>query len=359
MDFILNGGSKIQSEIDAAIKNGKREIFIEGNYEIEKAVVIPSHFTVILGNCHLRLQDDSFTNIFTNTATVGEDRTSKARDCDIHIIGRGHAVLDGGKFNGLTERNCRERGMSMTVNNLILLSNLEDFSITGVHLCNQRHWAVNLVHCAFGVVRDIDVLADDEILYVDGERDYEIDYRGLCRNHLPMLRNADGIDLRHGCHDILVENITGFTEDDTVALTALPGGKLSVTDLPTDLYNITVRNVRSSSWCANIRLLNQGGVKLYNILIDGVTDTSKDSTHMNRGLFGIRIGDKRLYSTRHSTPDETYNIVVRNVFSRAETIVDMAGSITNCTVENIYGFDGYTKKIENAAELFGKCKIEE
>ena len=29
--------------------------------------------------------------------------------------------------------------------------------------------------------------------------------------------NADGIDIRRGCRDIVIENITGFTEDDTVA----------------------------------------------------------------------------------------------------------------------------------------------
>ena len=359
--FTENGAKLIQESINKAIAEGRTQLVITGNYEIEEAIVLPSNFTVILEDCHLRQKTGVYANIFTNSATREERKNPKERDTGIHILGRGRAILDGGEFNGLTERNASELGIPMYKNNLILFTNLDGFSITGIHLCNQRHWSVNLAYCSNGLIRDIDILADDGVLYADGERDFEIDYRGLCHKHLDMMRNADGIDLRAGCHDILIENISGFTEDDTIALTALPGdvAKWGGEGASSDLYNVTVRNIRSSSWCALIRLLNQGGVKLYNIIIDGVFDTSKNSSHMNRGLFGVRIGDRRLYSTRHSTAEETYNITVRNVISRAVTLVDLAGSITNCRIENVLGFDGYTTKIENNAELFGEVKIED
>lgn len=359
--FIANGAELIQKSIDMAVAEGKNEVVITGNYEIEEAIVLPSRVTVILEDCHLRLKSGVYSNVFINSANKEERTDPIFCDTDIHIIGRGRAILDGGEFNGLTERNASELGIPMYKNNLILFTNLDGFSITGIHLCNQRHWSVNLAYCSNGLIRDIDISADDGVLYADGERDFEIDYIGLCHKHLDMMRNADGIDLRAGCHDILIENISGFTEDDTVALTALPADvtKWGSEGASSDLYNVTVRNIRSSSWCALIRLLNQGGVKLYNILIDGVFDTSRNSSHMNRGLFGVRIGDRRLYSTRHSTPEETFNITVRNVFSRAQTLIDLAGSITNCSIENIFGFDGYTTKIENNAELFGTVKIEE
>ncbi len=360
--FIENGAAIIQQEIDTAVKEGRHEITVTGNYEIEEAIVIPSHFTVRLKDCHLRQKDGVYANVFTNASTVQEERTVAKRDYGIRIIGEGYAVLDGGEFNGLTERNWREKGISMQKNHLIFFTNLENFVISGLHLMNQRYWSVNLTYCSHGEVKDIEITADDSILYVDGERNCETNYRDLCHNHLPMLRNADGIDVRLGCHDISIENITGFTEDDTVAITGLPGkipSPYAVEGLSSDIYNITVRNIRSSSWCAIIRLLNQGGIKLYNVLVDGVVDTSKGSEHMNRGLFGVRIGDRRLYSTRHSTSDETYNIVVRNVFSRAETLVDLAGAINGCVVENVFGFDGFGKRIENNAELFGSVRIEE
>jgi hypothetical protein len=47
------------------------------------------------------------------------------------------------------------------------------------------------------------------------------------------------------------------------------------------------------------------------------------------------------------------------VFSRAENIINLAGSITNCTIENINGFDNFGTKIINTAKLFGNSKIEE
>ena len=358
--FKEGGAEIISAAIESAIASGRSEAVITGNYDIERAIILPSDFTLILRDCHLRQKEGTFDNIFTNRKTLFPGENVEGEH-GVRILGIGRAILDGGVFNGLNERNSKELGIPMRKNSLIFFADVHDFAITGLQLKNQRYWSVNLVGCSRGVVRDIDITADDSVLYIDGERDYSVGYRDLCSKHLPMMRNADGIDIRLGCHDILIENITGFTEDDTVALTALPdSSRIFIPEgRSTDLYNITVRNIKSSSWCAIIRLLNQGGIKLYNVLIDGVTDTSKDSPHMNRGLFGVRIGDRRLYSTRHSTEDETYNIVVRNVFSRAETVVDMAGSIKNCTVENIYPFDGAKVKIENNAELFGNVKIED
>ena len=269
--FIKDGQKPIQTQIQNAISNGKSQCIISGNYEISSAIVLPSDFTIILSDCHLKLADNVFSNIFTNYATANNLNTSKDSDHNIHIVGIGKAILDGGVFNGLTERNAKELGKPMTVNNLILFTNLENFSIKDISLRNQRWWSVNLMYCRNGHIANIDVTADDSVLYVDGYRHDEWGYMDLVINHLEMLRNADGIDVRIGCHDLLIENISGFTEDDTVALTGLyknTNSPYAVKDLPCDIYNVIVRNVKSSSWCANVRLLNQGGVKLYNVLID-------------------------------------------------------------------------------------------
>ena len=362
MGFMLNGGAYLQSLVDRAIQNREKEIVIEGNYEIEKAVVLPSNFTVILRDCHLRQKDGAYCNIFTNRATVEGEHTIENRDYNIKIIGEGNAVLDGGVFNGLTERNCKEKNIPMRVNHLIFFTNLENFSIQGVRLINQRYWAINLTFCAFGSIRNVDFCADDGILYVDGERDYKVGYGDLCSKHLSLLRNADGIDIRVGCHDILIENITGFTEDDLVAITGLyknAPNPFAVEGLSSDIHDITVRNIKGCSWCAIVRLLNQGGIKLYNVLIDTVEDTSKNSEHMNRGLFGVRVGDKHLYGASYPEIGQTNNIVIKNVRSRAETVINIESNISDCIVENVEGFDGFTTKILNNATLHGNSKIEE
>lgn len=161
------------------------------------------------------------------------------------------------------------------------------------------------------------------------------------------LKNSDGIDLRTGCHDIVIENITGFTEDDTIALTALNASteKLHhVEGLPTGIHNVIIRNVNAASFCAIIRLLNQGGPKLYNILIDGVMDASADVEYLERGESGVRIGDAyEGYGGRQPYPDETFHIIVRNVYSRAKAAVWTAGNVKKLTLDNIAAFDGGEK----------------
>jgi hypothetical protein len=89
-----------------------------------------------------------------------------------------------------------------------------------------------------------------------------------------------------------------------------------------------------------VRLLNQGGTKLHDILIDGVYDMGPESPHMDRGYLTIRIGDTHLYSTRFPTADETYNISVRNVRGGGIYVVSLAGEIRNFSMYGIEAFNG-------------------
>ena len=170
-------------------------------------------------------------------------------------------------------------------------------------------------------------------------------HHGLRRDRYAevLVKNADGIDLRQGCHDIVIEHITGFTEDDSIALTGLHGAPeqaFAVDGLPRDICRVRIRDVRTAAFCTNVRLLNQGDIKLYDIEIDGVYDMSADCPHMDRGLYAVRIGDVRLYGSRHATPDETYNIAVRNVRGGGDYAIALAGSIRDLTTENVECFGG-------------------
>lgn len=224
---------------------------------------------------------------------------------------------------------------------MILFTNVDGFEISGISCHNQRWWATNFVYCSNGKLHDIEFKACDIFIEADGTV-----HHGLRQGKYAeiLVKNADGIDLRQGCHDISIENITGFTEDDSIALTALNGRleqTFAVEGLPKDLCNITIKNIATSAFCANVRLLNQGEIKLHDIFIDGVYDTSENSPHMDRGGYGVRIGDTRLYGKRHATADETYNITVKNVRSRANVAaIGLAGDMKNLILENIEAFDG-------------------
>jgi len=356
MKFCSNGSEYIQSLIDNAKKDGTNKAVITGNYEIEKTILIPSDFYLVLENCHLRMASNTFCNMFTNESCYTEKgKTLEGTDCNITIEGRGKAILDGGEFNGLSEATSRKDGYPpVYVNNVLLFTNVDGFKITGLHIRNQRWWAMNFICCRHGRIRDIDFLADYTRIDENGNRVPGLIYTYGPEKGGACVVNADGIDIRCGCHDIIIEDITGFTEDDTVAITSIKGKmerELGVEELLDGIHNIIVRNVNTSALCSMVRLLNQGGSKLYNILIDGIIDSSKDSKYMERGGTGIRVGDTYMYGKVHSTADDCYNITIKNVYSRALAVMRIAGEMKNCHFENINGFDGNEVYIENNSTM--------
>ena len=335
--FIKDGHEHIRALISAAVADGSRRAIVRGAYEIAEAVKIPSDFELVLEDCHLRMADGVYDNMFVNEHHGTELGMSEAgRDHGISIIGRGEAILDGGNYNGLSERNHSRDGMPpIWKNNLILLTNAEDIRITGIACHNQRWWAICFIACARGYLSDIDFRSSDIGIDSEGR-----EYHGLKRAKYDevLVKNSDGIDLRAGCHDFVIENITGFTEDDTVALTGLVGA-LELALMPRwaapDIHHVTIKNVRSAAFCTNVRLLNQGDVSLHDITIDGVYDTSDTLPYLDHGLYTVRIGDTRMYGTRHATADETYNITVKNVRGGGDYVISLAGEIGNLVLENI------------------------
>ncbi|MBQ2741396.1 MAG: hypothetical protein IJF32_01180, partial [Oscillospiraceae bacterium] len=162
MSFLKNGAEIIQAKIDSS----SGFAVISGDYEIEKTINIPSDFHLVLENCHLRMADNTFCNMFTNENCRNTDKN----DRNIIIEGRGNVLLDGGEYNGLSERNCGRDGRpEIYVNNIILFGGVRGFKVTGLHVRNQRWWAINFVYCRDGYIANIDFCADDTYLDENGE----------------------------------------------------------------------------------------------------------------------------------------------------------------------------------------------
>lgn len=338
--FAADGYEYITKKIEDSVRSDTRTAVIEGKWRIDKAVTLPSNFTLILKDCHLVMEDGCFSNMFVNEHHGTElGRTVGGTDTNISIIGRGEAVIDGGAYNGLSESTQMKNGYPpIWKNNLILFTNVDGFKISNISCRNQRWWALNFIYCSNGYLGNIDFCANDTAVDESGN-----EYHGLKRARYGdvLVKNADGIDLRQGCHDILIENITGFTEDDTIALTGLDGNvekAFSVDGLSGDICDIEIRNISTASYCTNVRLLNQGGIRLHDILIDGVYDTSATSPHMDRGLHAVRIGDPHLYGARNAFADETYNIKIRNVRGRGDYVLALAGGMSSVSMYGIESF---------------------
>ena len=315
--FGENGGAYINNLIRQAVESGDYTCKVSGNWEIEQSVRIPSGFTLVLDGCYLRMKDGSMCNMFVNEHLGCT--SPLIRDYDICIEGRGRVILDGGEPNGLNERTFRANPNAfpavphVAVNSLMLFAHVDGIRIHGIHLCNQRYWAMTFAYCCRGVLQNLDFRSNDTMIDENGNRDH-----GLRQDKYEeiQVKNSDGIDLRCGCHDFMIENITGFTEDDSVALTALWGSVARTyyaEGVCKDLCNVIIRNINTAAFCANVRLLNADGIKLHDILIDGVFDAGRDCRFMDDGHVNVRIGDTQKYGRTPAQPGEIYNITVRNV----------------------------------------------
>lgn len=331
MDTVQNA-ARLQAAIDMAKDMGLSSLTVSGRYEIDTPVRLPSDFTLILEDAYLRMADGVMCQMFVSAHTL----TGGETDRNITLRGRGEAVLDGGEYNGLSERNSEKDGMPhISQNNILLFAGVEGFCIENLTVKNQRWWALNFICCGNGVIRHITFEASDLRRLPDGSLVHGLlraDYEGT------LVKNADGIDLRCGCHDILIEDISGFTEDDGVALTALPG-KLERMFFREGydyaICRVQIRRVKMAAYCTVVRLLNQGGAELHDIRIEDIEDTSPTDPHLDSGIGALRVGDNHLYGKCHSTLDQTSGIVARRITSAGERALHLAGALKDCSFTDI------------------------
>lgn len=319
-----NDSQTIQNAINEAAKTGENYVTVprynaRSNsfvWEISEAILLPSDITVVLDSAHLRLADGVFDNIFRN-ANCGTDlgKTLEGEQHDIRIIGVGNALLDGGNSNGMCEQLCRDnpgKYPSMYVNLLIQMHNVRDFAVRGLNVRESRWWSFAFMYCRYGIISDCNFK-----MYATVE-------------------NQDGIDLRVGCEYITIENITGITGDDTIALTALPcGGRESeyrVEGKSVDIHDINIRNITSASHgCSIIRFLIGDGAKEYNINVDNVKDTGEATSSS-----GILLGAGRQF-WRQKAPamGDMQNIVIRNLSTCAQTAIYITNPLRDVFIENV------------------------
>ena len=214
----------------------------------------------------------------------------------------------------------------------ILLAMVDHFSISGITVRESHGWAISLEACSFGSVERIEF---------DARMNKMID--GMLQN----MENQDGIDLRNGCHDITVSDITGETGDDVVALTAIvgnnstyrPSGTLGTTHVmhndytrrDPDIYNVIIRNVHAySSLCYLVRLL-PCNCQIRNVVIDGVIDTSPEG-HTCGGIF---LGEKDAVYGKN-LPGSLVGISISNlIYNGEKKAVRIDGYLQDSCASNV------------------------
>lgn len=365
----------IQAAIARAKAEGHGRVCIPRNnartgddlWIIDETITLPSDIEIVIDNAHLVLAEGKFLNMFSAIADHDENGSTVDKAIkNITIRGIGNATLDGGKYNGLGEKTAKDMGLDIFLNTTLLFFNVDGLVMENLSVINQRWWAITNVFVRNAQYRNIHFMADfsrvDEngIHYPD---EYPTKYSEV------YVKNADGIDLRIGCHNFLIENITGFTEDDSVALTALGRGEMKrnlyVQGMETAIHDVKIKNVSTDCYCANVRLLNGNGHKLYNVEVDGVTSllsnkrTGDHSTVM-RNNSTVRIGDMA-YTSDHPDVEDTKNITIRNISSEAACGVTLCNGISNLVIENVTAHGGYAavgtfrKYSESVEDMLGEA----
>ncbi|MDX9976149.1 MAG: hypothetical protein RBU21_24435 [FCB group bacterium] len=345
-------------------KDGDRNIWL-----LDSAILVQSGTTLELENCHIKLSDRCRDN-FIRSKNCGLGITAMTPMSDIHIVGIGSVLLEGAdhpRATGDSAKTLGERtyGTDAGVANEsqtgdwrnigILLSFVERFSIENLLIKDSHSWAISLERCAFGKVRDID-FASNGSKTIDGVSQ--------------TILNQDGLDLRQGCHDIAIANITGYTGDDLVAFTAIlkpdsTAGSTTSTmvsegnnrgDGQDDIRHITLRNVRGH--CANghhiVRFLNAGGLKIHDVILDGLIDTSGTGKRCRAAL---KIGDSNPKWGGVTPLGDTYRIIATNIVSRAEHTVLIAGSLSESVITNVIKYEAtgdpitYESGVENVRQV--------
>ena len=373
---------------DAAIKaRGKDGIVVISPREsadgrdywlLDRAILLPENTTMVLQNCKIKLSDKCRDNFF-RSANCGIGIEDIKPISNIHIRGEGNAVLEGadhpratGDGSKLLKNPCpftvedickhadwvpaerrtpeqitfadrhdcsygtdagkegeRQKGDWRGIG--ILFANVSHFSVSGITVRESHGWAISLEACSEGYV---------EKIHFDARMNKMID--GMLQN----MENQDGIDLRNGCHDITISDITGETGDDVVALTAiatrrrpLPSGTVESTHImhndwsqrDPDIYNIIIRNVHAySSLCYLVRLL-PCECQIRNVVIDGVIDTSPEG-HTCGGIF---LGEKDAVYGRN-LPGSLTGITVSNVvYNGAKKAVRVDGYLQDSVITNV------------------------
>lgn len=337
--------TSINNAIRLAIADGCNTVVIprqnerSGNYQwvIGESILLPDDITVILDGCYMVQETGCYCNMFRTAHAFDEGpRNAENEQKNIRLLGRNGAVLDGGVYNGYSEWTAKDG--SLINNTTLLFVHLRGFTVEGFKVRHQRWWGMTYFGCCHGTIRNIEFEADFASVGPNGER---LDEEPKVYADI-YVKNGDGIDLRCGCSDILVENITGQTEDDTVALTALKGRnekRFYVEEKGWDIHHIIVKNVMSNVLSGGqLRLLCADGTRVHDVFADSLVDTAPKRAWQASIFLGYAILGEYIRQ-RTSIRGEMYNISIRNVTSHSKW-----GILVGCAVNNLHISDLYCQE---------------
>ncbi len=327
-------------------------------WSIDRAILLPSDITVFLENCTIQLSDSCRDNMFRSD-NVGMDVTDPVWNKNIHIIGLGEVFLKGAN----NPRSTGDGGRTLTLdpdaeqakgnwrvsygtdagkpdrkqkgdwrNILILIAKVENFTLKNVKIRNSHAWAVSFERTRNADLSDINIHNPEEMMI--GNREVKV-------------FNKDGIDLRQGCKNFKINNISGFTGDDFIALSSLDtktataptNGNINSTMVTAsrwygpedDTEQIFITNINCESICRGVAIRGSDSASIHHVYVDGLI------TREVKGKGGkhnaILIGGKG-----YGAPSESgkiNHIYVMNVMSTGFAPFLIEAPVADCHFVNV------------------------
>jgi len=342
---------RIQAAVDkASLTTGKVVIPDfnsngSGIWLLDSAILLPKNITVILNNCTLQLSDQCRDNMFRSN-NVGIGITEPVWSENICIIGIGDVYLKGatnpratgdgsrtlvsspqkGRVSyGSDAGNKKVKQKGDWRNIMILMGYVNGFKLKNINIINAHAWAVSFERTINAEISGVNIHCP-KMQMIDGKERF--------------VANRDGIDLRHGCKNFHIENISGVTGDDFIALSTLgiyakntEGGTLNSTMVTTkrwrgkedDTEQIFINGITCKSSTRAIAIRANDIASINNVNINGLMSEG--------GYNALLIGGKGY--GKNSQPGKINNIHAMNIISRdRSSMIQIEEPISDCSFLN-------------------------
>ena len=287
---------RIQKAVDEAAKTTGKVVIpkmdlIENTnvWLIDKAILLPSNIELELNNCKIKLSDLCRDN-FIRSANSGLGISHIKPLNNIKIVGVGNVLLEGadnpratGDHNktlslnpdpstsyGTDAGKANENQKGGWRNHAIILAFVDKFEVSNIILKDYHAHGLVLERSSNGLIKNITFDVRESIT-VDGVK--------------KQILNQDGMGVRFGCHDIIIENCRGKSGDDFINIgltdTGVGAGVENVNvvsgsiyrDKVDDIYNIYLQNWQDFYSISHraIRIMPIGKLQIRNIFIENMT----------------------------------------------------------------------------------------
>lgn len=355
---------RIQAAVDKAAGTTGKVVIPANNsngsgiWLLDSAILLPGNMTIILDNCTLQLSDQCRDNMFRSD-NVGEGIRNPEWNHNISIIGIGDVILkgaanpratgDSGKKLSLNPEQDIEKSGDWRItygtdagkegrkqtgdwrNIMILMAYVDGWKLKNLNIENSHAWAVS---------HERVLNADISNIRFNNPRRISVDGDGK------LIRNRDGINLRHGCKNFRINDISGKTEDDFIAMSILglhaenqEGGTLNSTMVTSrtwrgqedDTEGVYITNIVCESYTRAVAIRANDVASINNIYIDGI---------MFRGGYNALLVGGKGYGV-DSRPGKINNIHAMNITGDGRSLIQIEEAISDCSfINGTYTGDG-------------------